>query len=1434
MLRQVRNSTVLLILLLALLFGSAFSLSAQEPGVAAKIDPHLMQALVTEGASDLIVRFAAQADLSPAYSMDWEARGRFVYQALQRTADQAQARARALLDADGLAHATFVAGNELYVWAGDLEAARALAALPEVDTIRAPRTFAIAPVVQGPTLPAPDTLAWGIVDAGADQFWAQFGFKGEGTVVANIDTGVEWTHDALVGTYRCADDPGNPICWEDPSDICGGEPCDNNGHGTHTMGTITASDDPSLTWQAGMAPNSLWIACKGCESSFCSEFALNACADWVLAPGGDPLYRPHVVNNSWGGAGCDTWYQAKVQAWQAAGIFPTFSAGGGGSGCATLGSPGDYQESFDVVAHDSNRWIGSFSSRGPSCFGHDPYTKPNISAPGVQICSTVPGNGWNCGYSGTSMSAPHAAGAAALLWSCNPGLVGQVYATFEALQNTADAPPEGNCGAPPDGEGNYTYGYGYLNVLAAGQVYCGIAQFGYLDGYVYDLDDDLAVPCTDAVVRVEPGSLDVPVDANGYYWAQLITGTYEVTATAPGYSVDGPYVIEIVDNMTTTQDFFFTRPFIAVTPGEFISVEVPVGDPVTYTMTISNWGGLPLDFEIVELTGTLQPLVIGPTAYGIDPFIDQELAASADGRADVFIAFGGSVDLTPATAMDDPARGQWVYDTLLARADATQARVRGWLQARSIDYRVMLVNNSIFARLSAGEMDELLALPEVVGFRGNHVYHVDPIVADTVEPDSGVNALAWGIEQVGANLVWQDFGVRGQGTIVANIDTGVEWDHDALIGTYGCPGDPGNNACWEDPSNICGGTPCDNNGHGTHTMGTMTAFDDPGFTWQAGMAPDSTWIACKGCESSSCSEYALTACGDWALAPGGDPANRPHVINNSWGGGSCNTWYLPYVLAWRASGIFPAFAPGGGGPGCGTVGSPGDYPESFATGATDQNDVVGSFSSRGPSCWDGIKPDVTAPGINICSTVPGNGWSCGYSGTSTSSPHSAGLAALVMSANPALARDVPAVEQIVKDTALCIEDLQCGGEPCPGCNNVYGCGRIDAYAAVEAALGPTGLPWTWQVPVSGTIDPYDHWNVDVAFWCSATGELSGTLEIRHNDPCQEPLHLPLLVHCAGPDEVDWEWLKWVWIDGAGPYDPSMSPFVVEPGAVVEIADQVWVSSTSLITFTLSEMWGDSLELIGYEVTAGTVTTGATWLDWYGVDLSSGWYALTKTFGVADVPWWYTDVVSEYLWIEDTFPQPDPVYLEFEHPCEEITDIAIAGPTSGFTGTVYTFDTNYLPPTATLPVDYLWDDGGTADYSTRTWALPGIYTLTVEAFNCAAGWASSFHVIEIAPLSDCTPVSGTAFVYEPAMPYAGDPVTFTASVVEGDAPTFSWDFGDGLGGVGITVTHVFTPAGAYTVTLTAENACGTERVSDVIAVSKYGAVRTVYLPLIRRE
>jgi len=494
------GTTVLFVLAIAAFAHDTPAALAQEG--TDKIEGSLQDQLSTQGYADFIAHFGEQADLSPAYSMDWERRGEFVYNTLRTVAEHSQAKAKALLEKRGLKYQTFIAGNELYIWAGNQTSANELASLPEVVHIRATQTYSIDPI--RPATPfeniswAGDLLAnnlestvnssttalmdWGINNTRADQFWNTFGHQGDGIVVANIDTGVKWDHPALDQAFKCGTNPTDPACWfepvQNPSLIqCPGGACDNQGHGTHTMGTMVGDNDPGLLYNVGMAPDAKWIACKGCESNLCSDYALNSCADWILAPGGSSTNRPNVVNNSWGSdtGGNDPWYQAKVTAWRAAGIFPAFSAGNAGPGCETLGSPGDYQESFGSAAHDSGRNIASFSSRGPALSNpYTPYTKPNISAPGVNIWSSYYVVPYWVPMSGTSMASPHTAGAVALLWSCNPALKGQINATFQLLQNHTDTPPGGDCGAPPNGQGNYTYGYGYLDVLAAGIAGCGI------------------------------------------------------------------------------------------------------------------------------------------------------------------------------------------------------------------------------------------------------------------------------------------------------------------------------------------------------------------------------------------------------------------------------------------------------------------------------------------------------------------------------------------------------------------------------------------------------------------------------------------------------------------------------------------------------------------------------------------------------------------------------------------------------------------------------------------------------------------------------------------------------------------------------------------------------------------------------------------------
>ncbi|HHJ06951.1 MAG TPA: hypothetical protein ENK24_05585, partial [Anaerolineae bacterium] len=171
-----------------------------------------------------------------------------------------------------------------------------------------------------------------------------------------------------------------------------------------------------------------------------------------------------------------------------------------------------------------------------------------------------------------------------------------------------------------------------------------------------------------------------------------------------------------------------------------------------------------------------------------------------------------------------------------------------------------------------------------------------------------------------------------------------------------------------------------------------------------------------------------------------NPALAPDVVNNSWGNSNgSSTVFQDDVQRLLDAGIIPIFSAGNSGPGSGTVGSPGSY--SFAVGATDADDVIASFSSRGPSPWGKIKPDVSAPGVKVLSSLPGGGYGV-YNGTSMAAPHVSGLTALLLQADTALTYSQ--TTRLLTQTAVSL------GAPIP--NNAYGWGRVDAYNAVQSAL----------------------------------------------------------------------------------------------------------------------------------------------------------------------------------------------------------------------------------------------------------------------------------------------------------------------------------------------------------------------------------------------
>jgi subtilisin family serine protease len=474
------------------------------------------------------------------------------------------------------------------------------------------------------------------------------------------------------------------------------------------------------------------------------------------------------------------------------------------------------------------------------------------------------------------------------------------------------------------------------------------------------------------------------------------------------------------------------------------------------------------------LVAVLIPLLILATSFSTEPVdsmpstVDAAVTAalSDDGRADVYVLLRDRADLpaaVPGRAADPMARGARVaagWRSLTGVAERSQAGIRAALGRRGVRFEPFWIVNAVLVPgASPTLVRELAARADVRRVRlAGHRRVPTPIAATALagEPD-------WNLDRIRAPRAWADFNALGQGVVVASIDTGAQFDHPALVRKYrGYRGGTfDHNYNWFDPSAICPQpAPCDNNGHGTHVTGTMVG--DDGADHIIGVAPLATWISAKGCESNSCSDLALLRAGQWVIAPtdlsGTNPRPdlAPHVVNNSWGGFGGDDFYQEIVNAWTGVGIFPVFSAGNDGPGCGSAGSPGDYINSYAVGAFDDANAIAAFSSRGASLFDGeIKPNLAAPGVAVRSSVPTGSYDT-FSGTSMAAPHVSGVVALMWSVAPVLVGDVGLTRRLLDQSAVDTGDTSCGGTFAD--NNVWGEGRLDAYAAVERSpRGPTGV-----------------------------------------------------------------------------------------------------------------------------------------------------------------------------------------------------------------------------------------------------------------------------------------------------------------------------------------------------------------------------------------
>ncbi|MBM3472647.1 MAG: hypothetical protein FJX75_05175 [Armatimonadetes bacterium] len=312
-----------------------------------------------------------------------------------------------------------------------------------------------------------------------------------------------------------------------------------------------------------------------------------------------------------------------------------------------------------------------------------------------------------------------------------------------------------------------------------------------------------------------------------------------------------------------------------------------------------------------------------------------------------------------------------------------------------------------------------------------------------------LTSVPWALTSIRAEEAWNAFGLRGEGVVVANLDTGVYVQHAALAANYR----GGTNSFFDAVNSQA--NPYDDHGHGTGTMGDVCG-NAPGDSFY-GVAPNATFIAAKCFNSSgSGSDSQILACADWTLDPDGNPAtdDAPDVVSNSWGGGSRDPWFRSAVDAWVAASIYPVFSIGNSGPGAGSANSPGDYLDVLGVGATDSGNVIASFSSRGPATWGGIpylKPNVVAPGKAVDVPLRTGGYGTA-NGTSFACPLTAGAAALIIQQRGPVVTTKTGIAGITKNELNALLENTAADLGPGGPDNAYGHGIISVYDALAAAV----------------------------------------------------------------------------------------------------------------------------------------------------------------------------------------------------------------------------------------------------------------------------------------------------------------------------------------------------------------------------------------------
>lgn len=448
------------------------------------------------------------------------------------------------------------------------------------------------------------TMPPGISAIGADRVNTELGVTGQGVLVACLDTGVDGNHPALAARWRGLTEPWQE-CWMDALDEGTTFPVDNHYHGTHVMGTIAGREiSGSDTIWVGCAPDALWIANNAINQNVGGDFDndIIAAFEWFADPDGDPGTTddlPDVIQNSWGVntelgyVQCYDMWNTVVLNCEAAGPVVTWSAGNEGS--SGLRSPAIYElneyQVFSVGAVDATNYsapypLAYFSSEGPTpCDPNSGATKPEISAPGVDVYSCEPGGGYQ-NLSGTSMAGPHVAGVVALMRQACPDCDHQTIK--QAIFDTAI-----DDGYGPTGDDNQ-FGRGLIDAYNAVMA---VSSLGRIGGVITDASTTL--PLAGATAKNTAGLQQTTSDADGEYFMALPEDTYTIEYSKFGYTSQTVPGLTVVEGDTTWQH-------VALQPA-------PTG---LVSGTVTDCYGEPADGAMVEVLDVpVTPAYTNPSGY---------------------------------------------------------------------------------------------------------------------------------------------------------------------------------------------------------------------------------------------------------------------------------------------------------------------------------------------------------------------------------------------------------------------------------------------------------------------------------------------------------------------------------------------------------------------------------------------------------------------------------------------------------------------------------------------------------------------------------------------------------------------------------------------------------------------------------------------------